>query len=114
MYEKIFRCVLYYLRVYLGYALSALADILLDERVEVKEATGIPSYDGGQAGSDGVDEKDLNTPDSWVPRSPQIVRLTGRHPLNCEPPMAKLLDDFITPASLSFVSTDWGCWLGFV
>lgn len=39
-----------------------------------------------------VDGKDVGTPDEWVPRHPDLVRLTGRHPFNCEPPLTKLLD----------------------
>jgi nitrate reductase (NAD(P)H) len=48
-----------------------------------------------------VDAKDADTPDAWIPRDPRILRLTGRHPLNCEPPMDALMaHGFITPPSL--------------
>lgn len=48
-----------------------------------------------------VDAKDADTPDAWIPRDPRIQRLTGRHPLNCEPPMDVLMEaGFITPPSL--------------
>jgi nitrate reductase (NAD(P)H) len=51
-----------------------------------------------------VDAKDADTPDNWVPRDPRIQRLTGRHPLNCEPPMDVLMDyGFITPPSVHYV-----------
>ncbi|KAF8062729.1 hypothetical protein HT031_004059 [Scenedesmus sp. PABB004] len=51
-----------------------------------------------------VDAKDADTPDAWVPRDPRIQRLTGRHPLNCEPPMDALMaSGFITPPSLHYV-----------
>ncbi|GBF87848.1 nitrate reductase [Raphidocelis subcapitata] len=51
-----------------------------------------------------VDAKDADTPDSWVPRDPRIVRLTGRHPLNCEPRMEDLMGcGFITPPSIHYV-----------
>jgi nitrate reductase (NAD(P)H) len=44
------------------------------------------------------------TPDAWVPRDPRLVRLTGKHPLNCE---AKLNDlfasGFLTPNNLFYV-----------
>jgi len=51
-----------------------------------------------------IDEKDVNTPDEWIPRHPEIIRLTGRHPLNCEPPLSKLMSyGFITPASIHYV-----------
>jgi hypothetical protein len=34
-----------------------------------------------------VDCRDVATPDSWVVRDGRLVRLTGRHPFNCEPPL---------------------------
>lgn len=30
--------------------------------------------------------EDAPTPDAWVPRDARLLRLTGRHPFNCEPP----------------------------
>ncbi|GIL55781.1 hypothetical protein Vafri_11308 [Volvox africanus] len=51
-----------------------------------------------------VDKKDQDTPDSWVRRDSRILRLTGRHPLNCEPPMDVLMEyGFITPPAVHFV-----------
>jgi nitrate reductase (NAD(P)H) len=51
-----------------------------------------------------IDKKDEGTPDSWVPRHPDLVRLTGRHPFNCEPTLADLMKHgFVTPASLHYV-----------
>lgn len=51
-----------------------------------------------------VDNKDMGTSDAWVPRDPRIQRLTGRHPLNCEPPMPDLMAaGFITPPSIHYV-----------
>ncbi|WIA41019.1 hypothetical protein OEZ86_004657 [Tetradesmus obliquus] len=51
-----------------------------------------------------VDSKDADTPDAWVPRDPRIQRLTGRHPLNCEPPMDVLMaSGFITPPAIHYV-----------
>eukprot|EP00983_Pelagomonas_calceolata_P057763 1145209-Pelagomonas_calceolata.AAC.2 len=39
-----------------------------------------------------------------IPRDPRILRLTGRHPLNCEPPMHDLMAaGFITPPSIHYV-----------
>ena len=39
-----------------------------------------------------------------MPRHPDMVRLTGRHPFNVEPPLPKLMDHgFITPAALHYV-----------
>ncbi|BDA47084.1 Nitrate reductase [NADH] [Coccomyxa sp. Obi] len=51
-----------------------------------------------------IDPKDAATPDAWVPRHPDLIRLTGRHPLNVEPtPTALMKYGFITPASLHYV-----------
>ena len=51
-----------------------------------------------------IDAKDKGSPDDWIPRHPDLIRLTGRHPLNCEPPASTLLDrGFITPSSLHYV-----------
>ncbi len=56
--------------------------------------------------ADQVDQRDKGTPDDWVPRHPALVRLTGRHPFNCEPPISMLYDQgFITPISLHYVRT---------
>ena len=53
-----------------------------------------------------VDKQDVNTPDEWLKRHPELIRLTGRHPFNCEPPLQKLhKKGFITPAPLHYVRT---------
>ena len=48
-----------------------------------------------------VDERDKNTSDDWIPRHPELVRLTGRHPFNCEPPLHTLVEvlNLISPFS---------------
>lgn len=52
----------------------------------------------------GIDERDLGTADAWVRRHPDLVRLTGRHPFNCEPPLTKLMEaGFLTPVPLHYV-----------
>ncbi|KAJ3405098.1 hypothetical protein HDV05_006769, partial [Chytridiales sp. JEL 0842] len=51
-----------------------------------------------------IDPRDLNTPDEWISRHPDLVRLTGRHPFNCEPPLPLLMDHgWITPVPLHYV-----------
>ena len=51
-----------------------------------------------------IDKRDIGTPDEWIPRHPDMVRLTGRHPFNVEPPLPKLMDHgFITPAAVHYV-----------
>lgn len=51
-----------------------------------------------------IDSRDADTPDRWVPRHPSLIRLTGRHPFNVEPPLTESYPrGFITPVSLHFV-----------
>ncbi|KAL4196339.1 hypothetical protein AMTRI_Chr04g182700 [Amborella trichopoda] len=51
-----------------------------------------------------LDPRDEGTADSWVKRHPSLIRLTGKHPFNCEPPLPKLMQHgFITPAPLHYV-----------
>ncbi|KAK1441261.1 hypothetical protein QVD17_07105 [Tagetes erecta] len=50
------------------------------------------------------DPRDAGTADQWVERNPSLVRLTGKHPFNSEPPLTKLMQHgFITPAALHYV-----------
>eukprot|EP01024_Parvocaulis_polyphysoides_P073498 TRINITY_DN945_c0_g1_i8.p2 TRINITY_DN945_c0_g1~~TRINITY_DN945_c0_g1_i8.p2 ORF type:complete len:504 (+),score=79.57 TRINITY_DN945_c0_g1_i8:141-1652(+) len=51
-----------------------------------------------------IDDRDADTKDNWIPRHPNLIRLTGRHPFNSEPPHLELMaEGFITPTSLHFV-----------
>ncbi|KAK1981000.1 hypothetical protein LZ30DRAFT_721568 [Colletotrichum cereale] len=51
-----------------------------------------------------IDEADQFTPDNWLPRSQDLIRLTGKHPLNAEPPLTKLFDaGLVTPNELHYV-----------
>ncbi|KAI8079952.1 Oxidoreductase, molybdopterin-binding domain-containing protein [Halteromyces radiatus] len=51
-----------------------------------------------------IDPRDLNTPDHFVSRDPSMIRLTGKHPFNAEPPLKSLEDSgFVTPNHLHFV-----------
>lgn len=50
------------------------------------------------------DEKDAKTPDHWIPRWSSLIRLTGKHPLNAEPPHLELMEaGWLTPVSKHFV-----------
>ncbi|CAN0907982.1 Nitrate reductase [NADH] [Linum grandiflorum] len=50
------------------------------------------------------DPRDEATLDNWVNRNPTMIRLTGKHPFNSEPPLTKLMDHgFITPVPLHYV-----------
>lgn len=51
-----------------------------------------------------IDEQDQFTPDNWLPRCPDLIRLTGKHPMNAEPSLERLFDGgLITPNELHFV-----------
>jgi hypothetical protein len=44
------------------------------------------------------------TPDSWIPRDRRLVRLTGKHPFNCEAKLKDLYaEGFLTPSNLFYV-----------
>lgn len=48
--------------------------------------------------------EDLKTPDSHVERDPRLIRLTGVHPFNVEPPLSELYNQgFLTSENLHFV-----------
>jgi len=56
------------------------------------------------------DHRDVGTPDEWIPRDGRLVRLTGRHPFNVEPPMnIHNKYKFITPCSLHYVRNHGAC-----
>nr|ABP97095.1 nitrate reductase [Chlorella vulgaris] len=48
-------------------------------------------------------DADMGTKDEWIPRHPDLVRLTGRHPFNVEPIPSRLFESYITPPSLHYV-----------
>ncbi|KAI9304051.1 hypothetical protein BJ944DRAFT_203361 [Cunninghamella echinulata] len=51
-----------------------------------------------------IDARDLGTPDEFVERDPSMIRLTGKHPFNAEPPLASLeKEGWLTPNELHFV-----------
>lgn len=51
-----------------------------------------------------LSEDDQFTPDNWIPRSKELIRLTGKHPLNAEPDLRRLFDaGFITPNEMHYV-----------
>ncbi|KAI0358058.1 hypothetical protein OH77DRAFT_1502602 [Trametes cingulata] len=47
---------------------------------------------------------DQSTPDSWIPRSSELLRLTGKHPFNAEADLTSLFDaGMVTPTKLHYV-----------
>ncbi|KAI5084299.1 hypothetical protein GOP47_0000468 [Adiantum capillus-veneris] len=64
----------------------------------------LPYPEDSAGGGYGVDQRDEGTSDSWIKRHPDLVRLTGRHPFNCEAPLSRLIQHgFLTPTSLHYV-----------
>ncbi|KAF8599085.1 hypothetical protein BDV93DRAFT_539018 [Ceratobasidium sp. AG-I] len=52
----------------------------------------------------GVSSQDAQTPDNWVLRDDRLVRLTGKHPFNCEARLGDLFSaGFLTPTELFYV-----------
>ncbi|KAJ8505637.1 hypothetical protein OPV22_006523 [Ensete ventricosum] len=48
--------------------------------------------------------RDENTADSWIERNQSLIRLTGKHPFNCEAPLARLMHHgFVTLIPLHYV-----------
>ena len=51
-----------------------------------------------------IDEADQFSPDSWVPRSKSLKRLTGKHPMNAEADLTTLFNaGLITPSPIHYV-----------
>lgn len=51
-----------------------------------------------------IQQDDQFTPDSWIPRSSKLVRLTGKHPMNAEANMTELYDaGLITPTKFHYI-----------
>ncbi|KAL9245522.1 hypothetical protein vseg_019166 [Gypsophila vaccaria] len=51
-----------------------------------------------------LDSRDEGTSDHWIERHPALIRLTGKHPFNSEPPLARLMHHgFLTPVPLHYV-----------
>lgn len=51
-----------------------------------------------------IDKADQFSPDSWIPRSDKLTRLTGKHPLNAEVNLTNLFDGgLITPSPIHYV-----------
>ncbi|SGY20627.1 BQ5605_C016g08109 [Microbotryum silenes-dioicae] len=49
-------------------------------------------------------DADRGTPDEWIVRDEKLVRLTGKWPFNCEPPLPDLWKSgFLTPTRLFYV-----------
>jgi len=75
-------------------------------------AIPIPYVSKDEAPGDATvaDYRDVGTPDEWLPRDGRLVRLTGRHPFNVEPPLSVLNKTrFLTPSCLHYVRNHGAC-----
>ncbi|XP_020594459.1 nitrate reductase [NADH]-like, partial [Phalaenopsis equestris] len=62
--------------------------------------------------------RDSNTADNWIHRHPSLIRLTGKHPFNSEPPLPLLISHgFLTPVPIHYVrnhgpvpTATWSSW----
>ncbi|KAK2763124.1 hypothetical protein FQN54_009759 [Arachnomyces sp. PD_36] len=87
---------------------SALLRLLKEEKNYVKELRANDGKGASPAAGDpyirSIDEADQFTPDNWIPRSSDFIRLTGKHPLNGEADLTTLFDaGLITPNRLHYV-----------
>jgi hypothetical protein len=76
-----------------------------DNLVLVKDFTKISLPASKIPGTQLVDilPEDQKTGDDWVPRHSKMIRLTGRHPFNSEPPPADLMASYFTSPELHYV-----------
>lgn len=49
---------------------------------------------------------DKGTPDSHVPRDPRLIRLTGVHPFNVEPPLTALYKEGMVSIPICYTEAD--------
>lgn len=55
----------------------------------------------------GVSSQDAQTPDNWVLRDDRLVRLTGKHPFNCEARLGDLFSAASSGDLISMLNTDF-------
>jgi len=82
-------------------ALNATGPLSNGNGKQASFVASLPKVPGGALKD--IQPEDQKTKDEWVPRDPKMIRLTGRHPFNSEPPPAELMQSYITPASLHYV-----------
>jgi hypothetical protein len=75
-----------------------------DDSINEQFADDLEHYKPLAAHYPEVDLRDLKVADKWVQRHPHLIRLTGVHPFNVEPPLPELLDyGFYSPVNLHIV-----------
>lgn len=76
----------------------------LSHELQPNAGIGHSPYAGHDWYPETIDEDDTMTPDNWIPRSKELKRLTGKHPLNAEVDIHKLYEAGpITPTHLHYV-----------
>jgi isopentenyl diphosphate isomerase/L-lactate dehydrogenase-like FMN-dependent dehydrogenase/cytochrome b involved in lipid metabolism/hemoglobin-like flavoprotein/DMSO/TMAO reductase YedYZ molybdopterin-dependent catalytic subunit len=64
----------------------------------------MPKLDGVTGAAVAIDPKDHDSPDDWVPRRREMIRLTGLHPFNSEPPLSVMMKEgFFTSPGLHYI-----------
>lgn len=73
--------------------------------VPIKDYSSLPLPDQKMPGTQltKILPEDEKTGDDWIARHEKMIRLTGRHPFNSEPPPADLMASYITPPELHYV-----------
>ncbi|CEL51483.1 nitrate reductase NiaD [Rhizoctonia solani AG-1 IB] len=84
---------------------SSPASISIDDKLSL--TAGLPSHFPALPESTPpalVSAQDAETPDNWVKRDDRLIRLTGKHPFNCEAKLGDLFAaGFLTPTELFYV-----------
>ncbi|KAI9374961.1 hypothetical protein BJX61DRAFT_215469 [Aspergillus egyptiacus] len=74
-----------------------------EQEIPTLDTADVPLPPPSKAPSE-ILQLDQGTPDSHVPRDPRLIRLTGVHPFNVEPPLTSLFQEgFLTPPELFYV-----------
>ena len=61
-----------------------------EDKTPISTAEAVSAYCSRYTSLLKVYSQDLRTPDHWVHRNPELIRLTGKHPFNCEAPLTEL------------------------
>lgn len=86
-----------------GSRTESVTDFQIGESTVISEDRRYPLPPESRANQRVLPE-DLRTPDKHVPRDPRLLRLTGVHPFNVEPPLTDLWNEgFITTKDLHYV-----------
>ncbi|XP_010670929.2 nitrate reductase [NADH] [Beta vulgaris subsp. vulgaris] len=75
-----------------------------EDEEEINEWNELIKKGNSELEPSSVDARDEGTADNWIERNSSMIRLTGKHPFNSEPPLTRLMHHgFITPVPLHYV-----------